>query len=328
MINQKTTYMNYDENLSQALSYAKEVIKVEIQELISLEERLNDDFIQSIELILECKGKCVLIGMGKSGIIARKIAATLSSTGTPSFFVHPSEAFHGDLGMIEKGDIVILISNSGFTSEVLQVIPYLRYVGIKIISITGNINSTLAKNSDVSLNISVTKEACPLNMAPTSSTTLTLVLGDAIAVALMKIKKFNKEDFTRFHPGGNLGRRLLTKLIDVTSNNFPVVSLTTDIIDVIHNISIGKRGMVLVKGSDFEGIITDGDIRRAMERKPDGFFELLAKDIMSINPVSIDIYSNIEEAKRLMLEKNISCLIVTKDNVFNGVLFKNDLEKF
>jgi len=253
--------------------------------------------------------------MGKSGLIGRKIAATLASTGTPSFFLHPGEAYHGDLGMIEKDDIVLLISNSGETDEVLKVIPFLKNQGNIIISMSGNPSSTLAKNTNYHLNIFVHKEACPLQLAPTSSTTASLVMGDALAVALMKLRDFKDKDFAQFHPGGSLGRRLLTKVKNVMKkNDLPICNETENIKNIIHIITDGKCGLVVVV-NNFEiiGIITDGDIRRAMESNENNFFSLQAKDLMSKNPKMINLNEKLTTASDLMNDNKVNSLLVVDD---------------
>ena len=213
----------------------------------------------------------IVIGIGKSGLIGKKIAATLSSTGTPSFFLHPGEAFHGDLGMVGADDIVMLISYSGETDEVLKIIPFLKWNKNMIISITGNPNSTIAKNSHHHLNITITREACPLALAPTSSTTAALVMGDALAVALMESRQFQQEDFARFHPGGSLGRKLLAKVKDLMrTDNLPFINKDASFTELLLRMSEGRLGMVIVGTADnFEGIVTDGDLRRALLRNPD-----------------------------------------------------------
>jgi arabinose-5-phosphate isomerase len=253
---------------------AKEVFEIESKEILNLQNNLTGDFEKAVKSVFESKGKFIICGMGKSGIIGKKIAATLASTGTPSFFLHPGEAYHGDLGMIEKEDLLLLISNSGETDEVLKVIPFLKSQGNITISMSGNSKSTLALNTDYHLNIAINKEACPLNLAPMSSTTATLVMGDAIAVALMKLKDFKDENFAKFHPGGSLGRRLLTTIESVMKkDNLPICSSDTNIKKIIHNITDGKCGLVVVVDDNkINGIITDGDVRRAMETNEDSFF--------------------------------------------------------
>lgn len=278
--------------------------------------------------ILVTQGKVIVSGMGKSGIIGKKIAATLASTGTPSFFLHPAEAYHGDLGMIEPSDIIILISNSGESDEILKLIPFLKEQGNVLIAMSGNPNSTLAKNSDYHLNISVQKEACPLQLAPTSSTTATLVMGDALAVALMRLRDFKDENFAKFHPGGTLGRRLLTKVGDVMKkDNLPTATAHCSIKAIIHAITDGKCGLVVImNGKKIAGIITDGDIRRAMESKQDKFFDLIAKDLMSYNPKMIDINAKLTVASALMNQFKINALLVVdKKQQLVGIIQMYDL---
>ena len=280
---------------------AQEVFEIESKEIANLSKRLTDDFEKAINAILQSSGKLIVSGMGKSGIIGKKIAATLASTGTPSFFLHPGEAYHGDLGMIEENDIVLLISNSGETDEVLKLIPFLKYQKNCTISMSGNDDSTLAKNTNYHLNIAVDKEACPLFLAPTSSTTATLVMGDALAVTLMKLRDFKEENFAKFHPGGSLGRRLLTTVGDVMKKkNLPIISSQATIKEVIQKISEGKLGLVvIIDNNKIIGIITDGDIRRTMESREKDFFNLKAEDLMSIHPKLI--YEQISSFQQVTL---------------------------
>jgi len=295
---------------------AKEVFKIEANEIAQLSKQLTSDFESSIKAIISSKGKLIISGMGKSGIIAKKIAATLASTGTPSFFLHPGEAYHGDLGMIEVKDIVLLISNSGETDEVLKLIPFLRRQGNTTISMSGNPSSTLAKNTNYHLNIAVEKEACPLQLAPTSSTTATLVMGDAIAVALMKLRDFKDENFAKFHPGGSLGRRLLTKVEDVMKKDLlPTCNEITPIIDVVHQITAGKCGLVVVLSDNkIQGVISDGDIRRTMHSNEKGFFDLVAKDVMTRAPKTINGLEKLVQAEELMQKRKINSLLVCNES--------------
>src|SRR6202000_206224 len=247
---------------------AKRVFDIEIESLQHVAASIDDEFTNVVNAILKGKGKLIVIGIGKSGIIGKKIAATLASTGTPSFFLHPGEAFHGDLGMVEPNDLVILISYSGETDEVLKIIPFLKWNKNTIISITGNPNSTIAKHSKFHLNINVTREACPLALAPTSSTTAALVMGDALAVALMEARQFQEEDFARFHPGGRLGHKLLAKVKDLMrTDNLPFISSDASFTELLLRMSEGRLGMVIVgNANNFEGVVTDGDLRRALLR--------------------------------------------------------------
>lgn len=307
---------------------AKEVFEIESKEIAKLSALLTDDFCDAINEIIRAKGKFIISGMGKSGIIGKKIAATLASTGTPSFFLHPGEAYHGDLGMIEKNDIVLLISNSGETDEVLKLIPFLKSQENIVIAMSGKPGSTLAKNSNYHLNISVDYEACPLNLAPMSSTTATLVMGDAIAAALMKVREFKDTDFAQFHPGGSLGRRLLTKVKDVMKKeNLPTCSKDTKAKNIIHTITKGKCGLVVVvHNNKVEGIITDGDIRRVMESQEENFFQLDANSIMTTSAKQILEDARLVEASDIMSENKInSLLVVNKDSELSGIVQMYDL---
>ena len=307
---------------------AQEVFEIEAKEISNLSNRLTEDFEKAIKAILESSGKLIVSGMGKSGIVGKKIAATLASTGTPSFFLHPGEAYHGDLGMIEENDVVLLISNSGETDEVLKLIPFLKHQKNCTISMSGNDNSTLAKNTNYHLNIAVEKEACPLLLAPTSSTTATLVMGDAIAVTLMKLRNFKEENFAKFHPGGSLGRRLLTTVGDVMKKDkLPITNSEATIKEVIQKITEGKLGLVVILDKNqIKGIITDGDIRRTMESREKEFFGLNAKDLMSSHPKSIQENDKLISASNLMSENKInSLLVVNETNDFVGVVQMYDL---
>ena len=307
---------------------AQEVFEIESKEIANLSKRLTDDFEKAINAILQSSGKLIVSGMGKSGIIGKKIAATLASTGTPSFFLHPGEAYHGDLGMIEENDIVLLISNSGETDEVLKLIPFLKHQKNCTISMSGNDESTLAKNTNYHLNIAVDKEACPLFLAPTSSTTATLVMGDALAVTLMKLRDFKEENFAKFHPGGSLGRRLLTTVGDVMKKkNLPIISSQAIIKEVIQRISEGKLGLVvIIDNNKIMGIITDGDIRRTMESREKDFFNLKAEDLMSNHPKLIYESDKLISASNIMSQHKInSLLVVNESNDLVGVVQVYDL---
>ena len=307
---------------------AQEVFEIESKEIANLSKRLTDDFEKAINAILQSSGKLIVSGMGKSGIIGKKIAATLASTGTPSFFLHPGEAYHGDLGMIEENDIVLLISNSGETDEVLKLIPFLKHQNNCTISMSNNDDSTLAKNTNYHLNIAVDKEACPLFLAPTSSTTATLVMGDALAVTLMKLRDFKEENFAKFHPGGSLGRRLLTTVGDVMKKkNLPIISSQATIKEVIQTISEGKLGLVvIIDNNKIIGIITDGDIRRTMESREKDFFNLKAEDLMSNHPKLIYESDKLISASTIMSQHKInSLLVVNESNDLVGVVQVYDL---
>jgi len=305
---------------------AKEVFVIESKEIANLSNLLTEDFEKAVKAVLNTNGKFIISGMGKSGIIGKKIAATLASTGTPSFFLHPGEAYHGDLGMIERDDILLLISNSGETDEVLKIIPFLKEQGNIIISITGNPLSTLAQNSHYHLNVHVDKEGCPLDLAPMSSTTATLVMGDALAAALMKVKNFEAKDFAQFHPGGSLGRRLLTKVENVMhQDNLPICDINDHIKNIVKTISNSKFGLVVVMDNNkIEGVITDGDIRRAMDDE-NKFFQLKANDLMTKNPKVINHDAKLTQAQELMTQNKVNSLLVKKDNSLVGIVQIYDL---
>ncbi|MCG9659162.1 KpsF/GutQ family sugar-phosphate isomerase [Vibrio mediterranei] len=310
--------------MTSSIDIAREVIQIEIEGLDYMARRLGSEFEVAINAIINTEGRTIICGMGKSGIIGKKIAASFASTGTPSFFMHPGEAFHGDLGMVKPEDVFIAISNSGETDEVLKLLPFLRDNDNFVIAITGKENSTLASNSHCHLDIAVPKEACPLQLAPTSSTTATLVMGDALTVALMDVRGFKPENFARFHPGGSLGRRLLSKVRDeMFSDNLPSVSSDADFTSIIHKISSSHLGLTLVNlNNGTLAIITDGDLRRAMESKGRDAFDLVAKDIASINPASISPELNIQEAYEVMESKGITSLLVKENNEVVGILKK------
>lgn len=305
--------MENDKN--QIKQYAIDTFEAEAAAVRNLSNLLTDDFAKAVEAILKCTGKVVVTGMGKSGIIGKKIAATLASTGTPSFFLHPGEAYHGDLGMISLNDIVLAIANSGQTDEILRLIPFMQNNGNTIIAMTGNPESTLAKNAHLNLNIAVEREACPLNLAPTSSTTAMLVMGDALAIALMKVRGFRAEDYAVFHPGGSLGRRLLTRVKDVMRKDALCVPKTMTLGDVIIAISDARLGIAaVVEDGKLIGVITDGDVRRAMAKYKERFFSIQAEEIMSRTPKTISPEARITAAEEMMRVHKIHSIIVTDDN--------------
>lgn len=306
------------------LQIAKRVINTEINALHALHDQLDEQFKTAIDLILNTTGRTIICGMGKSGIIGKKIAASFASTGTPSFFMHPGEAFHGDLGMVTPDDVFIAISNSGETDEVLKLQPFLKDNGNKIIAITGDANSTLAKNAHCHLNVAVPAEACPLQLAPTSSTTATLVMGDALTVALMEAREFLPENFARFHPGGSLGRRLLSKVSDeMVTKNLPMVDVSAPMTDVISVMSQGALGLTLVmKNNVAAAIITDGDLRRAIEKYNKDLFDLAAGDIASNSPEVVTPCVSMVAAYELMQTKKINCLVVCNNKKVVGILKK------
>ncbi|WP_421862678.1 KpsF/GutQ family sugar-phosphate isomerase [Motiliproteus sp.] len=306
---------------SHYVAAARRVFELESRAVAQLSDKLDGDFDQAVELISQTEGKTVVCGMGKSGLIGQKISATLSSTGTASFFMHPGEAIHGDLGRVSPSDIFIAISYSGETEEVIQLLPFLLDNGNQIIAITGAPDSTLAQNATVHLDVSVTEEACPLNLAPTSSTTATLAMGDALAVALMDSHDFRPEQFARFHPGGSLGKKLLTRVEQVVRQEpLPLVQRTDTMEQIISAITQGHVGLVIVGGpSQVEGVISDGDIRRAMQHYPQRFLELRAEEIMSANPKRIDADAKVQQAVELMNDNNITALLVEKQGKICGI---------
>ena len=307
-----------------SIEVAKEVIQTEIEGLDFMASRIGIEFSQAVDAIIATKGRTIICGMGKSGLIGTKIVASLASTGTPSFFMHPGEAFHGDLGMVKSEDVFIAISNSGETDEVLKLLPFLRDNGNYVIALTGNVNSTLAKNAHCHLDVAVPKEACRLQLAPTSSTTAALVMGDALTVALMEQRDFKPENFARFHPGGSLGRRLLSKVSDeMVSENLPIITNDALLPDVIHAISNGKLGIALIKNnSKVDAIVTDGDLRRAIQKYGKEVFSLTAVDICTNNPSSITPNIRTQAAYEIMEKKSINCLLVQSENKFLGIIKK------
>lgn len=309
---------------------ADEVIGIEAAAIQNLSALNRDSFFEAIRLIINLKGRVIVSGVGKSGLIGRKISATLASTGTPSLFLHPTEAIHGDLGMVTAQDAFVTISYSGETDEVLKLVPVIKDLHIPHISISGNLHSTLAKNSDCALNVRVEREACALQLAPTSSTTATLVLGDALAVTLMKLKKFKESDFAQFHPGGNLGRRLLAKVGDeMITENLPLLREDTAIRDTLLTMSAGRlgTGVVLDENDRIAGIITDGDLRRALSNFNEGeFFKLKAGDVMTRHPKTIGAEALVIDAEELMDAGRINALLVEEAGRLKGILYQRKLK--
>lgn len=293
----------------------KQTFKQQGNTLLTLAAEFNRaQYKLALSLMIQCKGHVIICGMGKSGHVGRKISATLASTGTPSFFVHPAEAFHGDLGMITPDDVVVLISNSGETDEVLKLIPSLKNFGNRIIAITGGMQSTLAKNADAVLEIKKQGESCPNNLAPTTSTTLTMAIGDALASALMNKRHFMPNDFAKFHPGGSLGRRLLTRLKDVMSTRLTKVGPESALKEVIVNMTQDQHGIALVMEHDaLKGIISDGDLRRAMLRHDFDLNIFKAADIMTLSPITANYNSMLSDAGELMRKRQIKQLLVVND---------------
>lgn len=310
------------------IEFGKEVIKLQSESIRNLVELVDENFETAINLILDSKGRVVVTGIGKSAIIANKIVATLNSTGTPSIFMHAADAIHGDLGIIKKDDIIICISKSGNTPEIMDLVPFLKMTKNPLIAITGDTNSSLAKNSSVVLNSHVDIEICPNNLAPTNSTTAQLVIGDAIAATLVKIKGFTSNDFAKFHPGGSLGKKLYLKVNDLIDSALkPMVSTDDDIKDVIIEISNKMLGITPVFSKDtIVGVITDGDLRRTLLNNQE-ISKLKAKDIMSTNPQIIDSETLASEALEIMKKNKISQLIVTNNNLYFGVIHIQSLIK-
>lgn len=323
--------MNQIQPSSKALDLARQVLRIEADAVMALAERIDGAFVEALALILNCHGRVIVSGMGKSGHVGRKIASTLSSTGTPAYFVHPAEASHGDLGMITRDDVLIAISNSGESAELLMIVPIIKRLGAKLISITGKAQSALAIEADVHLDAAVAVEACPLNLAPTASTTAVLALGDALAVALLDARGFGEEDFARSHPGGSLGRRLLTHVRDVMRAGpaLPAVVAETSLPEAILEISRGGIGMTAVLTSERRviGIVTDGDLRRAFAKGLD-LRLLVVADIMGRKPRAIGPDHLAVEAVQMMEQYKINQLPVVDDSgILLGALNMHDLFK-
>ena len=317
------TFSRNDKRIVTTREYGIQCIRDEAQAVLDLIPKMDEDFDRAVELILGCRGKVIVTGVGKSGHIGAKIAATLASTGTPSFFINPLDVYHGDLGVMSKGDVVVAISNSGQTDELLRFIPMVLHMEIPIIGISGHPQSLLAKYSTCHLNVSVEKEACPLNLAPTSSTTATLVMGDALAVALMERRNFRPQDFAQFHPGGELGKRLLTTAQDVMlTENLPLLTADMHLGEAIIQVSKGKLGLgVAVDERHIEGLITDGDIRRAMEKWQAEFFNRTVGDIMTRTPKTVGPLAKISEIQKTMNKYKIhNVLVVDEDNNLLGIV--------
>lgn len=312
------------------IEQAKRVLKIEAEAISALTERINESFVKAVDLIFFCKGKIVVTGVGKSGLIGQKIASTLASTGTPSFFMHPAEGVHGDLGMLSKNDVVIAISNSGESGEISQIIPVVKRMGLPLISMTGSRSSTLAKSGDAVLDISVKEEACPLGLAPTASTTATLAMGDALAVAVLDKRGFNKEDFALLHPGGSLGKRLLVRVSDLmhTGEAIPLVTENTIMKVALFEITSKRLGVTGVIDDEgfLEGTITDGDLRRAMEKGLD-VLNKKASEIMTRNPKKVDADALAAEALQKMEQHSITSLFVMDGEKVAGIVHLHDLLK-
>jgi len=306
------------------ISIAKSTLEIEISELEKLKNRIDEDFAKAVEIIHSAKGKLIIVGIGKSAHVGNKIVATLNSTGTPSQFLHASEAIHGDLGVIQKQDVVLCISNSGNSPEIINLVPYLKDYSSALIGMTGNKKSKLAEFSEVILDTHVDLEACPIKLAPTSSTTLQMALGDALAIALMELNNFQANDFAKFHPGGSLGKNLISKVDDFLSSQKPQVTEDSPVRDVIISISASRHGITVVTKEDqIIGVITDGDLRR-MLMKGEDVSKVLAKDIMSLHPKTIERNVLAKEAMKILKDNNIGQLIVTENGKYFGII---DLHK-
>ena len=312
------------------IEQAKEVLKIEAQGILDLIDRVGPEFERAVNIIVKSRGRVIITGMGKSGLVGRKISATLSSTGTPSIFMHPAEALHGDLGMVTREDVVLSISNGGHTQEINKILPMIKKeMGAKIISFTGNLESPMARMSDVVIDVKVEREACPITMAPTTSTTAAVAMGDAMAVVLMKLRRFGQKDFQRFHPGGSLGERLATRVREVmfAGDNVPVVKTGTNVYDAILEIDSKGIGVTVVVDEDrrVEGILTDGDLRRAL-LKQESIYSLIVDDIMTPSPRAIDENMLAEEALGIMELFQITHLIIIDDEKrLKGILHLHDI---
>ncbi len=307
-------------NNHEILQLAKDALSIEIAELELLKNRLDDQFLKAVEIINSSTGKLIVVGIGKSAHVGNKIVATLNSTGTPAQFLHASEAIHGDLGVIQKTDVVLCISNSGNSPEIVKLAPFLKEYSSHLIGMTGNLNSKLAEFSEVVLNTFVENEACPIKLAPTSSTTVQMALGDALAVCLMELNGFKETDFVKFHPGGSLGKNLTAKVGQFLSPQKPQVSEDANLRDIIISVSSSKHGITVVtNGDNITGVITDGDLRRMLMSEQD-LSKFSARDIMSKNPKSVEKDSLAKEAMQLLKDKNIGQLIVTDSGTYFGII--------
>lgn len=307
---------------------AQQVIKKETDALINLSTLIDTNFNTAVEIMLAAKGKVIITGIGKSGHIGRKIAASFASTGTPSFFLHPSEAIHGDLGMIGKDDIVLAIANSGETPEILKIIPYTKDNNIPLVAISSKPTSTLAKKSTVHLNIGTFEEACPLSLAPTTSSTLTLAMGDALMVALMDGRGFDEENYAKFHPGGNLGRRLLETVSNaMIVENLPLIKENFSMSEIIYTINSGRCGLgvVMSNTNTVLGIITDGDLRRAIDNSQEAFFKLTPTNVMTKTPQFIAATTKLMDAKNVMNSRKITSLLVGTASKLEGIVQLHDI---
>ena len=320
--------MTKEKNTFDYITVANRVLDIESEAIKDLKDALNKSFVEACDACANCKGKIIVMGLGKSGYIADKIAATFASTGTPAFFIHPSEAIHGDLGMIDKEDIVLILSNSGETEEIVSLIPIIKNMGITIIALTGNEESKLSNEASINLNVKVKEEACPMNLAPTASTTAALAMGDAIAVALLEKKGFTKEDFAKSHPGGLLGKRLLLSLGDIMheGDEIPIVYETDKLATGLIEMSEKALGMTAVLNNDNElvGIFTDGDLRRTLENKVD-IQNTYMKEVMKKDPYIMSTETLAYNAVAIIQEMKITSLLIVKDKKVIGALNIHDL---
>ena len=315
-----------------ALEIARRVLKVESEAVLALIDRLDGDFAKAVNIVFNARGRVVVTGMGKSGLVGKKISATLASTGTPAFFLHPAEASHGDLGMVTSQDVVIAISSSGETNELTDLIPFLKRFSVAIISMTGNPNSSLSKSSDANLDVSVKEEACPLGITPTASTTATLAMGDALAVALLVRRGFRQEDFAFFHPGGSLGKKFFVRTKDLmhVGDALPVTPACTPVMDAVMEISSKRLGMAVITDSSGRmiGIITDGDVRRGIQRHGKAFFDMKAEEVMTRNPRTISGDELAATALSVMQAHSITSLVVPDDSGgAAGIIHLHDILK-
>lgn len=316
--------------MNDRIKIAKQVIAIQAAALQQLSEQLTPAFEQAVDYLLQCKGHIVVCGIGKSGLVGKKIAATLASTGTPSFFLHPSEAIHGDLGMLRSQDCFLSISNSGETDEILQVLPYIKRLHIPHITLVGQINSTLARNAQAVLHVGVDKEASPIAAVPMASTTAAMVMGDALATVLLTAKKFDESNFAQLHPGGSLGRKLVTTVgQEMTQHELPIASRDTDVKTVILEMSKSRFGLVVIVEAPQKilGVITDGDLRRTLQKHPSAsFFELQAQDLMTLHPKTVTPDTLLWEADQLLLKHKITSLLVEQEGHLLGLIAKHQIK--
>ena len=317
-----------NKNSAQIIKLAQEVLNIESEEILKVSKNISNNFSDAVNEILNCSGRIVVSGMGKSGHIARKIASTFASTGTPAFFMHPGEASHGDLGMITQEDIVIFFSNSGQSNELISIFPTIKRIGAKIIGISGNVNSELANQADIHISAAVTKEACPLGLAPTASSSVSLALGDALALCVLDLREFTAEDFAKSHPGGNLGKNILVKVKDIMriGESIPSINIKSLLKDAIKEISKKKVGFTGIVNNENElmGILTDGDLRRALLSKKN--IDSSIEECMTKEPITLNGSEMAVEAVNIMEKFKVSCFLITDNNkIVIGMLNINDL---